>query len=167
MTTKIYIKDFDTASLRKNLVKLDEYFRNQEIIVELVSPDGLFTIENNKLYKLKPVDKEIIEREFEGFTLLFDNSYFEKEFIFSHVPYDHINLDVVKFYYGQENSGKKSFLRVVVEGLYENEDKFKIVEKKKDKYANFLPTNFYFLANESFDNVLVKKELNVFLSMLK
>jgi hypothetical protein len=167
MTTKIYIKDFDAASLRKKLSKLDEYFRNQEITVELVSPDGLFTIENNKLYKLKPVDKEIVEREFEGFKLLFDNSYFEKEFIFSQVPYDHINLDVVKFYYGQDNLDKKSFLRLVVEGLYENENKFKLGEIRKDKYSNFLPTNFYFLANESFDNVLVKKELNVFLSMLK
>jgi hypothetical protein len=167
MTTKIYIKEFDTASLRKKLVKLDEYFRNQETSVELVSPEGLFTIENNKLYKLKPVDKEIVERKFEGFTLLFDNSYFEKEVIFSQVPYDHINLDVVKFYYGQENLGKKSFLRLVVEGLYENEDKFKIGESRKDKYSDFLPTNFYFLANESFDNILVKKELNVFLSMLK
>jgi len=166
MTTKIYIKDFDTASLRKKLSKLDEYFRNQEITVELVSPEGLFTIENNKLFKLKPVDKEIVEHEFEGFTLLFDNSYFEKEFIFSHVPYDHINIDVVKFYYGQENLGKKSFLRMVVEGLYENETKIGKSDGK-DKYSDFLPTNFYFLANESFDNVLVKKELNVFLSMLK
>jgi len=167
MTTKIYIKEFDTESLRKKLSKLDDYFRNQETTVELVSPEGLFTIENNKLYKLKPVDKEIIEHEFEGFTLLFDNSYFEKDFIFSHVPYDHINLDVVKFYYGQENLGKKSFLRLVVEGLYENEDKLKIGESRNNKYFGFLPTNFYFLANESFDNVLVKKELNVFLSMLK
>lgn len=166
MTTKIYIKDFDIASLRKKLSKLDEYFRNQETSVELVSPEGLFTIENNKLYKLKPVDKEIVECEFEGFTLLFDNSYFEKEFIFSHVPYEHINLDVVKFYYGQENLGKKSFLRLVVEGFYENETKNGKTDRA-DKYSNFLPTNFYFLANESFDNVLVKKELNVFLSMLK
>ena len=166
MTTKIYIKDFDIASLRKKLSKFDEYFRKQEITVELVSPEGLFTIENNKLYKLKPVDKEIVEREFEGFTLLFDSSYFEKEFIFSHVPYEHINLDVVKFYYGQENLGKKSFLTLVVEGLYVNENLIGKTDRA-DKYSDFLPTNFYFLANESFDNVLVKKELNVFLSMLK
>ena len=164
MTTKIYIKDFDIASLRKKLSKFDEYFRKQEITVELVSPEGLFTIENNKLYKLKPVDKEIVEREFEGFTLLFDNSYFEKEFVFSHVPYDHINIDVVKFYYGEETLGKKSFLKFVVEGIYDN---CLQVDTSKDKYFGFLPTNFYFLANESFDNVLVKKELNVFLSMLK
>ena len=164
MTTKIYIKDFDVASLRKKLTKLDEYFRNQEITVEMVSPEGLFTIENNKLFKLKPVDKEVVEQEFEGFKLLFDNSYFEKEFIFSHVPYDHINIDVVKFYYGQENLGKKSFLRLVVEGIYDN---CLQIGTSRDKYSGFSPTNFYFLANESFDNVLVKKELNVFLSMLK
>jgi len=169
-TTKIFIKDYDPLILKKKFVKLDSYFRNQEIIVELVSPDGLFVIENHKVFKLKPIDKEIVTHKFEGFELLFDSSYFERELILSHIPYDHVNIDVVKFYYGQEALGKKSFLRLVVEGLYEDEkssNKFGENKRSSDKYFNFTPTNFYFLASESFDNVFVKKELNVFLSMLK
>ena len=173
-TTKIFIKDYDPLLLKKKFVKLDEYFRNKEISVELVSPDGLFLIESNNLWKLKPIDKEIVAHNFEGFDLLFDASYFERELTLSQIPYDHVNIDVVKMHYGQEGSGKKSFLRLVVEGLYENDNNnYKIGEnnsyhlKTFEKYLNFTPTNFYFLASESFDNVLVKKELNVFLSMLK
>ena len=165
-STKIYIKEYDPLLLRKKFSKLEEYFRNQETVVELVSPDGLFNVVNNKLYKLKPIDNEIVVRDFEGYKLLFDNSYFEKELIFSQIPFDHINLNVVKFYYGQELLGKKSFLRLVVEGFYENVNIITTANHPKDKYSNFTPTNLYFLVNESFDNVLVKKELNVFLSML-
>jgi hypothetical protein len=168
-TTKIFIKNYDPLLLKKKFVKLDDYFRNKEITVELVSPEGLFIIENHKVFKLKPIDKEIVTHNFEGFELLFDSSYYERELILSHIPYDHVNIDVVKFYYGQETLGKKSFLRLVVEGLYEEDNSNKFGESKSngDKYFNFTPTNFYFLASESFDNVLVKKELNVFLSMLK
>jgi hypothetical protein len=168
-TTKIFIKDYDPLLLKKKFVKLDEYFRNKEIIVELVSPEGLFIIEAQKVFKLKPVDKEIVVYNFEGFELLFDSSYFERELILSHIPYDHVNIDVVKLYYGQEAFGKKSFLKLVVEGLYsdDNSNKFGDNKPNGDKYFNFTPTNFYFLASESFDNVLLKKELNVFLSMLK
>jgi hypothetical protein len=165
-TTKIFIKDYDPLLLKKKFVKLDNYFRNKEITVELVSPEGLFVIENHKVFKLKPIDKEIVTHNFEGFELLFDASYFERELILSHIPYEHVNIDVVKFYYGQETLGKKSFLRLVVEGLYDS-NKFGENISHNDKYLNFTPTNFYFLASESFDNVLVKKELNVFLSMLK
>ena len=169
-TTKIFIKDYDPLLLKKKFVKLDEYFRNKEIIVELVSPDGLFLIDNNKLWKLKPFDKNVVVHNFEGYELLFDASYFERELVLSQIPYDHINIDIVKLYYGQEAFGKKSFLKLVVEGIYEtNNSSNKIGENKQngDKYLNFTPTNFYFLASESFDNVLLKKELNVFLSMLK
>jgi len=162
MTARIYIQNYDPLLLRKKLSILDEYFRKQETVVELVSPDGLFTVENGNLYKMKSVDKEIITNDFEGCKLLIDSSYFEKEPVYSQIPYDHINLDIVKFYYSQEPAGKIPFIRLVVEGLINKNNDKPCVKK----YDNFTPTNFYFLANESFENVLVKKELNVFLSML-
>jgi len=170
MTTKVFIKDYDPVLIKKKFIKLDEYFRNKEIVVEFISPDGLFILDNNKLYKLKPVDKEIVVHNFEGRELLFDASYFEKEMVLSQIPYDHVRVDVSKLYYGQESVGKKSFLKLVVEGLYEsdnNSTQFLETKTGSDKYANFTPTNFYFLATENFDNILIKKELNVFLSLLK
>jgi len=166
-TTKIFIKDYDPLLLKKKFAKLDEYFRKKETTVEIVSPDGLFLIDNNKLWKLKPIDNNIVDHKFEGYELLFDSSYFEKELILSQIPYDHVNIDIVKLYYGQEDIGKKSFLKFIVEGFYENDDKIGENNSGSDKYANFIPSNFYFITSESFDNILVKKELNVFLSMLK
>jgi len=164
MAIKIFIKDYDPSLLKKKFNKLDEYFRNKETIVEIVSPDGLFTIENGRMFKLKPIDRDVTYCEFEGHNLIFDASYFERETVLSQIPYDNVSFTVNKFYYGQETLGKKSFLRVVIEGIYENKNE---TTTSSDKYSNFTPTNFYFLANESFDNILVKKELNVFLSMLK
>jgi hypothetical protein len=166
-TDKIFIKDYEPATIKKKFNKLEEYFRNKETALEIVSPDGLFVIENGKLCKLKTVDKDIVVKEFEEHILLFDYSYFERELVLSQIPYDHVNIDVVKLYYGEEIIGKKLFLRLVVEGFYETVNTPFETQPDGDKYKNFIPTNFYFLTNESFDNILVKKELNVFLSILK
>jgi hypothetical protein len=162
--TKIFIKNYEPLLLKKHFLKLDEYFIKKEEIVEIVSTDGLFTIENGSIYRLKPVDKEIVVQEFDGFELIFDESYCKKEYINSQIPYDNIEIDTVRFYYGECKTGKKSFLTFVIEGMYEEHA---FASLKTDKYINFTPSNFYFLLNEKFDNILVRKELNVFLSMLK
>jgi len=178
-TTKIYIKDLSPQILRKRFSLLDEYFLNQETNKEIISPDGLFIAEKDKLYKLNPIDQDITMQHFEGNYLLFDTSYYERELVFSQIPYEHVAVDKVKFYYGigePANKKSKSFVTFVVEGVYEktnnsimNTTRTTITTNttlSKDKYTNFIPTDFYFLANESFDNILVKKELNVFLSMV-
>jgi hypothetical protein len=168
--TKIYIKNYDPLLIKKKFGKLDEYFRNKEVTVDIFSPDGLFMIENNRLFKLKPVDKDVVTHMFEGHELLFDSSYYEREQMVSQIPYDHISMDVVKYYFYQEALGKKSFLRLVIEGIIDDKPdilSMPDINNNYNKYKNFTPTNFYFLANESFDNILVKKELNVFLSLLK
>jgi hypothetical protein len=162
--TKIFIKNYEPFLLKKHFAKLDEYLIKKEEIVEIVSTDGMFTVENGSIYRLKPVDKEIFVHEFEGFELIFDESYCKKEYINSQIPYDNIEINTVRFYYGESKKGKKSFLTFVVEGIYEEQ---MFTSLKTDKYINFTPSNFYFLLNEKFDNILVRKELNVFLSMLK
>jgi len=162
--TKIFVRDYKPILLKKKIKKLDEYFRKMEKYTEIVSPDGLFSIENERLYKLKPVDKEIFKYSFETFELLIDDSYFEKELVLSQIPYDNISSKIHRFYYSQEPIGKKTFLTLMIEGVY---DYTHLDENVHDKYLNFTPNNFYFLTNEKFDNILIKKELNVFLSILK
>lgn len=172
-STKIYIKDMNPQILRKRFSLLDEYFTNQETMKEIISPGGVFMIEKDKLYKLNPVDQDITMHPLEGNYLLFDTSYYERELVFSQIPYEHIAVDKVKFYYGigkPEMKKSKSFVTFVVEGVYQKNHSIINATTKttlsKDKYTNFIPTDFYFLANESFDNILVKKELNVFLSIV-
>ena len=180
ISTKIYIKDYNLNLLKQKFYKLDEYFRNKETFIEVFSPEGFFNIDNNNLYKLIAIDKQKYICKYETYNLLFDNSYFEKECV-SQIPIDHIILNMTKFYYEYGEYGKntnkdhvkpksnksnnninKSFLILVIEGIYET----KIQNDNKDKYCDFIPINFYFLINESFDNILIKNDLNVFLSML-
>ena len=63
-----------------------------------------------------------------------------------------------------------SKIYLIMEGIYENKNKNITINTTtsnlKDKYYNFIPTNFYFLTNEDLDNMLIKKELNEFLSLL-
>jgi len=162
--TKIFLHDYKPILLKKKIKKLDEYFRKMENYIEIVSPDGLFSIENERLYKLKPLDKEIVKCSLENFELLIDDSYFDKEIVLSQIPYDNISSKIHRFYYSQEPIGKKTFLTLVIEGTYDNTH---LDENLNDKYLNFTPRNFYFLTNERIDNILIKKELNVFLSLLK
>ena len=156
MQTKIYIKGLNPVDVI-NINKLESYLRLEENIVEIFSPEGIFNIENGKMYKLKPIDAQIIETPFDKFVLMLDTSYYEKEQILSQIPYEHISNLVTRFYYGTTNNNihvnkNKIFLQFIVEGIHE--------------LNKFVPTSFYFLLNESFDNILVKKEIGVFLSML-
>jgi hypothetical protein len=59
------------------------------------------------------------------------SSYFEKEVILSQIPYDHVNIDIVKFYYGQEAVGKKSFLKEQVSSI--KNGKLNIIETRRIK----------------------------------
>lgn len=166
-TTKIFIKNCDPILLKKKFFKLDEYFRSKEELLEIVSPDGLFCIDNGRMFKLKPIDKDLHSEIFEDVELLFDSSYFEREPVLSQIPYDNIIVPITKFYYSQEMNNKKTFLKMVVEGIYDKKTTDSSMQTiPSEKYINFTPTNFYFLTNENFENILLKKELNVFLSML-
>jgi hypothetical protein len=167
-TSKIFIKNYEPLLLIKKLTKLDEYFRNKKNTIDIISTNGLFSIENGKIYKLNPIDVSVVSVDFEGYELLLDKSTFERENVISQIPYNNISFNITTFYYCQEHLNKKSFLKLIIEGIYENKNDIATMEKNdSDKYFNFTPTNFYFLTDESFDNILVKKELNVFLSMLK
>jgi hypothetical protein len=164
-STKIYIKNYNPSQLTSKFSQLHDYFGGKEKNVEIVSPDGWFTIERNTLYKTEPVDKEYKTMVVAGFTLLIDPSTVKKDRVFSQIPFDHSYLEVAKFYFSSEKeSFRKAFLALVVEGHYIEKTPG---EKGLTMYENFVPTDLYFLTKESTDNILLIKELNVFLSILK
>ena len=167
---KIYIDNYHPKELLKKMDKLDEYFKKQYNYIELVSPSsGIFHIENKKVYKLKAIDKPIakLDKYYKEKHLLVDNSTYEKEQVYSQMPYDHTSNNMTTFHYCD---GTDSKIYLIVEGIYENKNKNITINTTtsnlKDKYYNFIPTNFYFLTNEDLDNMLIKKELNEFLSLL-
>ena len=100
-------------------------------------------------------------------NLLLDNSSIEKELVYSQIPFDHSSVNMTSFHYCE---GTDSKLYFIIEGIYENKNKNITLSTTnsilKNKYYNFIPTNFYFVTNEELDNIMIKKELNEFLSML-
>jgi hypothetical protein len=145
--TKIYVDSFKLSS--GSMKKLNEYLVKEEIKLILYSDEGVFSIENEKVFKLKPVDSPILREEFEGLILLFDDSHFEKESIFSQLPSEPLSQGFTRKYYSL-NKTYNTLLQLVVDE------------------RNGVPFNHYFLLNDAyfFDNILVKKELNGFLSLL-
>ena len=167
---KIYIDNYQPKHLLKKLDMLEEHFKKQYNHIEIMSPSsGLFNIENKKVYKLKANDKPIIKMEkyYNGMNLLLDNSSIEKELVYSQIPFDHSSVNMTSFHYCE---GTDSKLYFIIEGIYENKNKNITLSTTnsilKNKYYNFIPTNFYFVTNEELDNIMIKKELNEFLSLL-
>jgi hypothetical protein len=172
-TTKIYIKDFNPRNITKTVLEeLDKYFRVSNNYFELYSPSGIFIIEKNKIVKLLPNDAPLKYMDFENVQLILDNSYFKEEEILSQIPFHNFHKETTRFYYSQGDDSKskeKVKLQLIVEGHYENKlNRVNApVSKRKQKYTDFVVDKFYFLAKEELDNYLMKKELNVFLSLLK
>ena len=59
-------------------------------------------------------------------------------------------------------------LELVVEGTYKNLTINSTINSRQlnDKYYNFVADDIYFISNENIDNILLKKELNMFISLL-
>jgi len=132
---------------------LQSKLTNKISFVEFFSPEGYFILENSEFYRVDPVDNEISHHKVDGKIIMADSSYMKRERIFSQIPYDHCCIKKEHVYYSnQPQSKKKHFLTLVIEWTYTKEGN--------------VPTDLFFLTDESIDNILLQKELNVFLSIL-
>ena len=129
--------------------KIQQFYKKTETTKMIYSNEGIFSVETNNIFKMIPVDKPIkkITNYKKGVTILIDESYFEKQLLYSQIPFDHTYLEQSFKYYCLGNEERKdSNLYLVIE---ENN-----------------PANYYFLAKEKLDNLLIQEELTVFFSLL-
>jgi hypothetical protein len=172
-STKIYINEFNPRNITKSVLEeLDKHFIFSNNYCELFSPSGIFIIEKNKVIKQVPIDVPLKYVDFEDVQLILDNSYFKEEEVISQIPFHNFYRDVTRFYYSRGDDSKskeKAKLQLIIEGHYENKQNTvnSPSTNRKNKYIDFVVDNLYFLAKEELDNYLMKKELNVFLSLLK
>jgi len=143
---KIYINGFHPKHLKPHLYKLEQYYRKSKNYTELVSDQGIITVESGKMHKQKAMDFPVIKKD----NFLIDKSVISKEQILSQIPYHHYCNQVVAKYYGYSAE-----IMLVIEGKYDG--------------PIFEPVNFYFLANQwvDLDNPIIAEELDWFLSVLK
>jgi len=154
-TDKIYLSTILPKEFCKKINNIKEFLINEDIIIHLYSNEGIFTIENNQIYKLIPHDKPIKKIIFEQnennkvIDLTIDSSCFEKIQVFSQIPSDHIVNSFTRKRYSLSKTFK-SLLHLIIEEM------------------SGVPINYYFLLNDafSFNDILVKKELDIFLSLI-
>jgi hypothetical protein len=158
---KIYIKNYKPSDIFKKIKLIDEYFSSKKTIIEIISDEGIFYVDEKKFYKLNIISDELVKLRSNNFDLLLDKSVYNNDIVYQ-VPLVNIDSYITTFYYA---INLKSKIRLVIEGNYESIDKNKIII---NKYHNFSPNNFYFeVPNEKTDfELLNNDDLNVFLSLL-
>ncbi len=144
---KIYIADYLPFDLKPHLHKLSDKLSFTKKYSEIVTNYGTIIVESGEMNMLKYHDYPI---EKNGIFLL-DKSKVSKENVYSQIPYDYFINHIELNYYGHSSN-----VQLVVEGIIGNDD-------------DFIPRDFYFLANDSFefDNKIIAEEIEWFLSVLK
>lgn len=149
---KIYIKNLELHSIKGNIELIKKYeIKNMKYII-FYSNDGIFELNNKNLYKLYQNDVKITSNNIsyndKEYELLYDNSFYNKEKIYS-IPNLYREKKIKKTYYKIE----KSFSSFIIE--YEDNNiidfYFELDDKSKDKIINNI----------------IKNEISSFLSILK
>jgi len=162
---KIYLDNVEPRHISKKFKDLHVYYRDSKKIMELVSNNGIFHVENNKFYKLKPVDKPIKKIQE---NVIVDESYFEREQVYSQIPTEYLSSLMTVFIYSFH---EKSKLKLHVEGYYKNisvnNKKIKAIPNIFDllvnetqplddldkRYHSFAPVDFYFCIGEKDEKI--------------
>jgi len=124
--------------------KIQQFYKKTETTKMIYSTEGIFSVETNNIFKMIPVDKPIkkITNYKKGVTILIDESYFEKQLLYSQIPFDHIFLEQSFKYYCLGNIDGVIF------------DIYLVIEE-------YNPVNFYFVTNEQLNKDNFIKLLNL------
>ncbi len=176
---KIYLDNFDPKYISKKFKVIECYYRNSQTFMELVSNTGIYHVENNKFYKLKPVDRQLKTIKD---NIIVDESYFEKELVVSQIPTEYLTSMTTTFIY---SFNEKSILDLHVEGYYKNINVNNSNSKKEHpllrdppppadldvKYHFFISTDFYFCIRKgksgTYENIETFLESSFFSDELK
>jgi hypothetical protein len=145
---KLYIDSYHYNPNRLKIHLLKNKFKHDKCTsVEFYTDNGIYTIENNELYKLVPMDNPIELVNIHGLDFIIDKSYYAKK---QHHQLSPEHVIIKKNHYAFCNSN----VTLIVEGdVTTNED-------------DFVPTNFYFdtHSNNSIEDAMILNEFNEFLS---
>jgi len=160
---KIFIEDYNLKKLSTKMHLLDKYCAIKKEISEVFSCEGIFIIDDSSFYKVVCVKDDYLIKE-SMFSLgcnklLIDRSIINKEFAYQ-LPIDFIIEKKTIFHYCL-NSISKDMITFVVKGVFHN-----VIDNCETDI--FTPTDFYFETEDKnkIDDIFIKEELNVFLSIL-
>lgn len=160
---KIYINLLNLDALSDILKLLTNYFINSYTCVQIYSVEGIYEVNNSTINKLIAHDNklQILENYYNGFTLLVDTSYYNKEKVYQ-VHSNHISRKIKKCFF---ELNKNSKIKLVIEGEVIDDKHF---YKRISNEYGISPNDMYFELpdNTDLNDALVKNEIIEFLSCL-
>ena len=145
--SKIYIANYDPSNLTNKLNKIKPLLKETKVVKHLYCDDGMYTMENDKLYRVEPsFNSKIEEKKVNNYTFIIDSTPVNKVEVQSQLPLSYIiKTTLVNTYGGQGR-----------------QDTTLNVELIEDKVVGF-----YFLCKEvDFSNQFFKEAMNELLSYI-
>ena len=94
---KLYITNCNLKNINYNLIK--KYLYNEEFIFYIYSNEGIYNIKNNKLIKLKIIDKNIYSHNINNIECKIDNSIIIDNDEYYQLPMDNTQIKIKRLYY--------------------------------------------------------------------
>ena len=159
---KIFIENYRPSNLTTLIPSLKKYLVDTKQLLEIVSSEGQYYIDNSKVYKIIVSDKDAVihKNYYKELNLLIDYSY-TATIETNQIPNHNIEF-LYKYYYFALN--KSSKLKFVIQTQCDITDETNNI----NNINNINPIDFYFETEGEVEinNIFFKDEINVFLSLL-
>jgi hypothetical protein len=163
---KIYINNLNLEILPNIMTTINEQYIDSETYIQIYAIDGVYQINDTAIKKLNNVDKDIqiYDNYYENFTLIVDPSYYTSEAV-NKIPLEHITTKMKRCFF---QINKKSDIKLVIEGPIIEETPFAKKNTSSNTDYSIKPNDIYFELTDNVDimDALIKREINVFLSIL-
>lgn len=150
---RIYINNLNLNIINDISELFKDNIINSEVYIKLYTDEGIYRIEDKKIYLLDTCDKDIqiFNNYYNDFTLIVDTSFFHKHTCSSIHGETHLSFRTKKNYYKINPSSE---MQLVIKYVSDN--------------GKLIPNDIYFEFNKdvNINDVFIKKEIIEFLSVL-
>jgi len=147
---RLYIENYNIKNISTKFSSLQDLFLNNSYKKEIYSDEGIFTVDNNSLYRITYLDGEIsrVSNYLDNLHIITDKSE-EKREIVNQLPFENFMLNLETRNYVLNPQSK---IKLVIDFIITDD-------------TNLKPYNFYFEIPNTIDinSPLFKEDLNVFL----
>jgi len=150
---KIFINNFNIDILNDISELFKEFLTNCETYIRLYTNEGIYRVEDKKIYFLEAIDKDIkvINNYYKNYSIILDPSFY-KEYSVSSIHGDsHLSLEIKQYCYKINPASE-----------------IKLIMSYISNKGNLIPNDIYFESSKDIDinDIFIKKEIIEFLSVL-
>jgi hypothetical protein len=145
---KIYIENYNIEKLYKKIKFLNEYLRDKTNVLEIYSDEGIYSVDQNNIYKISYLDRPTKKVKYTDNTIMMIDPSETIRTIVNQLPADNVIFNYTRYTY---QIGANSKIKLVIDLMLNNMES--------------TPYNFYFDVSNDIDinNPIFKEDINVFL----